>query len=157
MYVESTIPSYATARPSKELIAAARQAMTRDFWEQERHKFDLCVSQAVLDECGDGDPVAACRRLALLEGIRILPETEEANKLAAIYKNLLNIPERAKADCDHLAICVLGHINYLLTWNCTHLGLASYLKILEYNGNHGLWTPLLVTPETIHSFELEEV
>jgi hypothetical protein len=156
LYVESTIPSYATAWTSKELIAAARQTMTRDFWEKERHKYDLYVSQYVIDEIRDGDRDAAQKRLELVEGIPVYPKAVEIDALAVIYRKLLGIPDRAKGDCDHLAVCVLEGIDYLLTWNCAHLGIPSFLKVREYNNRHGLWVPLLVTPETIHGFELEE-
>jgi hypothetical protein len=156
LYVESTIPSYATAWTSKELIAAARQTITNVFWEKERHKYDLYVSQYVIDEIQDGDREAAKKRLEFVAGIPVYPKTAEADTLAAIYQKLLGIPDRAKRDCNHLAVCVLESIDYLLTWNCAHLGIPSFLKVREYNGKHGLWAPVLVTPETIHGFELEE-
>jgi hypothetical protein len=156
LYVESTIPSYATAWPSKDPATAGHQATTVSFWEKERHKYDLYISDYVLDEIRDGNPEAAQKRLDLVAGITTLPKTAEIDALAASYKKLLDIPERAKVDCDHLAACVIRHIDYLLTWNCAHLGLPSYIKVREYNERHGLWVPLLVTPETIHGFELEE-
>jgi hypothetical protein len=128
----------------------------REFWQNERHKYDLYISDYVLDEISDSDPEAAQKRLELIDGITTLPKTAETNALALMYRKLLDIPDRAKADCDHLAVCVLKHISYLLTWNCAHLGLASYVKVRDYNNENGLWVPLLVTPETIHNFELEE-
>jgi hypothetical protein len=107
----------------------------------------LYISQDVLDECADGDPEAAARRIDLIRGLPVLPKTEEAEKLAAIYQKLLGIPDRAKVDCAHLATCVSIKIDYLLTWNCAHLGIETYAKARDYNDKHGLWTPLLVTPE----------
>jgi hypothetical protein len=154
LYVESTIPSYVTAWPSNEPITAGHQAATRLFWETERHKYDLYISDYVLEEIRDGDAGAAQKRLDLVEGIPVYPKTAEIDALAVIYRKLLRIPDRAKADCDHLAVCVLQGINYLLTWNCAHLGVPSFLKVREYNNRHGLWVPLLVTPETKHGFEL---
>jgi hypothetical protein len=119
------------------------------FWEEERHKYDLCISQDVLDECGKGDSEVTRRRLELLEGIRMLPVTAEVENLASIYKDLLKIPDRAKADCIHLAICVKWHIDYVLTWNFAHMGINTYIKLREYNDQHGLWTPVLINPEDI--------
>jgi len=147
VYIESTIPSYITAKESKDVIKAARQSMTKLFWEQERAKYRLIVSQYVIDECKLGDPGAAQKRLSLITDIPVLEESDEVNRLAAIYQNLLGIPEKAKADSFHLAICVIAKVHYLLSWNCAHLGFNAYLKIREYNEKHGLWTPLLVTPE----------
>jgi hypothetical protein len=132
LYVESTIPSYAMAWTSKELIAAARQTMTREFWEKERHKYDLYVSQYVIDKIQDGDRGAAQKRLEFVSGIHVYPKTAKVDALAAMYQKLLDIPDKAKRDCNHLAVCILERINYLLTWNCAHLGIPSFLKVREY-------------------------
>jgi hypothetical protein len=136
VYIESTIPSYATAsataRESKNVIVAAHQAETKLFWEKKRYKYDLYMSQYVIEECMLG---AAQRRRELLRGITVLPNSDEGTILASVYQKLLNIPERAKTDCSHLAICVTNEIDYLLTWNCTHLGLNAYLKIRDITKN----------------------
>jgi hypothetical protein len=153
MYVESTIPSYATARESANALNLLRQAQTRAFWDQERHKYKLYVSQAVTDECAKGDPEAARRRMDFIEGIEVLPKQDRLNELAAVYKKLLGIPDRAEADCSHLAYCVLRKIDYLLTWNCAHLGSEAQRRVQSYNDAHNLWTPALVTPETIYITE----
>jgi hypothetical protein len=156
VYIESTIPSYATARESKDVIKAARQSMTKFFWEQERHKYELVSSQYVIDECSLGDIEAARKRLDFLSGIPILEKTGKIDELAAIYQNLLGIPDRSKTDCFHLAICVIAKIHFLLSWNCTHLGINAYLKVRDYNEGQGLWTPLLITPENLINLEDEE-
>jgi hypothetical protein len=147
VYVESTIPSYATARPSADVVAAGRQYLTQFFWEHQRDQYKLYVSQIVVDEISNGDPEAARRRLDFIAGIEKLAEPDGQKELAAIYQQLLKIPDRAKLDCSHLAFCVLGRIHYLLTWNCGHLGPTSQMKIRGYNDKHGLWTPTLITPE----------
>ena len=50
VYLETTIPSYLTSRPSRDLVTAAHQQITREWWDTRRHAFDLFVSQMVLDE-----------------------------------------------------------------------------------------------------------
>jgi hypothetical protein len=157
LYLESTIPSYATSRESKDILIAARQSMTKLFWERDSHKYSLVVSQYVIDECSLGDPEAARKRLNFLEGIPVLEKADETEALAVVYQELLGIPEKAKADCFHLAICVLNRVDFLLSWNFTHLGLASYIKAREYNDRRGLWTPVLVTPENIYGFVKENL
>ena len=147
VYLESTIPSYATSKESKDVIKAARQSMTKLFWEQEREKYRLVISQYVIEECRLGDPEAAQKRLKFISNIPVLEESDTVSKLAEIYQNLLSIPDKAKTDCFHLAISVVASVHFLLSWNCTHLGINAYVKIREYNEKHGLWTPLLVTPE----------
>jgi hypothetical protein len=99
-----------------------------------------------------GDHEAAQKRLDWLAGIPVLPKNEEIDRLAVIYQRLLEIPEKAKMDSFHLASCVVARIDYLLSWNFTHLGQASQVKIKVYNDTHGLWTPVLVTPESIYGF-----
>ena len=153
IYLETTIPSLATSKPSRDMIVAGRQAATLVFWESERHKYDLYISQYVIDECSLGDSDAAERRLGFLKEVFIIPKADEILELAKIYQQLLDIPERAKIDSFHLATCVVAKIDYLLSWNCTHLGIATFVKIKEYNEKHGLWTPLLVTPEALIEIE----
>lgn len=51
VYIETTIPSIATSRPSRDTIIAGCQADTLLFWENERFKYDPYISQYVIDEC----------------------------------------------------------------------------------------------------------
>ena len=157
VYVETTIPSYATAKASRDLIIAHRQTITRLFWDNERQKYDLFTSQFVIDECSRGDKDAAKRRLDLIKDITILPKNDTIAELAEIYFSFLGISERAKTDCSHLAVCVNAKIQYLLSWNCSHLGMVSYAKVYEYNKKQGLWTPELLTPETLMVLERERI
>jgi hypothetical protein len=96
------------------------------------------------------------RRLEFLYGIEPFPVTEDVKTLAAEYRQLLHIPERSASDCIHLAVCVDNRVNYLMTWNCSHLGPAAYTAVLEHNDKHGLWTSKLVTPENINEIILRE-
>jgi hypothetical protein len=41
IYIESTIPSYVVARPARALLQAARQQMTKDWWDLKRHNHEL--------------------------------------------------------------------------------------------------------------------
>ena len=150
LYVESTIPSYATAWDSRDALHLIHQILTRSFWKNERHRFSLFTSQTVLDECSRGDSDAAMRRIQLIQDIPLLAETDKAIELSLFYQQLLKIPERAKNDSIHLALCVTYKVDLLLTWNCTHLGPVAQRQIQGYNAKHGLWTPALVTPETIN-------
>ena len=157
LYIETTIPSYATSKPTTKVIVAARQELTKLFWEHERHKYILYTSDAVYAESIKGDNEAAQRRISFLEGIAILPVTQEIIILADIYQQLLQVPERAKTDCIHLAICVLSRIDYLLTWNCRHLGIQTWEKMKAYNETRGLWIPILTTPEQLIELDMEDL
>ena len=140
------------------MIIAGRQAITILFWENERHKYDLYVSQYVIDECSFGDANAAERRLNFLKNIPVIPKSELITTLADKYQHLLCIPDRSKIDCFHLAVCVITEMDYLLSWNCTHLGIQTFVKLQKYNEAKGLFTPLLLTPEALIEFsETQEI
>jgi hypothetical protein len=155
VYIESTIPSYATARPSSNILNTIRKAQTETFW-QIRDTFKLWISQDVLDEISQGDKNAVKRRLEFVDGIALLPKLNGLDVLADTYRTLLGIPDRAKQDCSHLAYCVLNRIDYLLSWNCTHLGPVAQDKARVHNEKNGLWTPLLVTPEILYAIAMEK-
>jgi len=72
IYVETTIASYLTAWPSRDLIVAAHQQITRDWWENRREEFDLFIAQVVLDESAAGDADAATRRVEAFKDIPLL-------------------------------------------------------------------------------------
>ena len=157
VYIETTIPSIITARPSRDIINAYRQEITRFFWENERHKYDISISEFVLEECSKGDVNAANRRMDLLSGISLYPRNSEIELLAEEYFSYLNIPLKAKTDCSHLAVCVIHKINYLMSWNMTHLGRPAFSKIAIFNESRNLWLPELVTPDMLMDIEREEV
>jgi len=149
LYLETTIPSYLTARTSKDPIIAGRQAITREFYESERHRYELFISEYVLRECSRGDAQAAKYRLGCLEGITVLEETPDIKPLAETYLRILSIPQKARIDAFHLAICCVKGIDILLSWNCTHLGIDSMRIAQVYNDTIGLPTPKMVTPDSL--------
>ncbi len=81
VYIETSIPSYLTAWRSRDLIMAANQEMTKEWWDN-REEFDLYISALVIREAGAGDPGAAKKRLDQLDDIPELDITEDAECLA---------------------------------------------------------------------------
>jgi len=157
VYIETTIPSLITARPSRDIGELYRQQVAKDFWEYERHKYDLYTSLYVVEECAKGDEEAAKRRFELIKDIQQIPKSKETDDLAEEYFAYLQIPPKAKTDCSHLAICVINKIDFLLSWNLTHLGDSAYGKTYEYNIRRNLWTPGLLDPDTfMRKMKLEE-
>lgn len=138
VYIETSIVSYLTARPSKDLVMAANQLLTKEWWEQRSSDFDLFVSELVIQEAGAGDPKAAQLRLQTLASITPLTLTPEANQLAAEILRKKHLPLKAAADALHLAIATVHKIDYLLTWNCKHLANVEIqrdvAKLLKANG-----------------------
>lgn len=106
------------------MIKAAYQEITREWWEI-RNRFDLCVSQIVIKEASGGDPEAAAKRLQVIEGIPILTATTEVDALAQQLIESRAIPEKSVVDAVHIAIAVVHEVDYLLTWNCTHIANAA--------------------------------
>src|SRR4029450_9077135 len=120
-YLETTIVSYLTARPSRDLITAAHQHITQQWWHTQRARFDLFVAPPVMQEAQAGDPDAAARRLALLQGIPLLALSEEATGLAQALIAPGPLPVNAVVDDLHIAITAVHGMHYLLSWNCTHI------------------------------------
>lgn len=94
VYLETTIVSYLTARPSRDLVTAGHQQVTREWWE-DRFKFDLVISELVLREAGGGDPEFAALRLAAVRDIPVLNLDEEAMALARELVNRGPLPSNA--------------------------------------------------------------
>ncbi len=150
VYIETTVPSYLTARPSRDLVRAAHQQITREWWDQHRTGFELVVSQLVLDECGAGDPNAATARLAAIAGLPLLAATEGAGELARELVVSVPLPSRAAADALHLATAAVHGVEYLLTWNCTHLANAVLRGRVEaVCRGRGYRAPVVCTPEEL--------
>ena len=72
VYVETSILSYLTARPTRDLLVTARQQMTREWWDTRRAGFEVFVSPLVDQEARRGDPEAARRRLEAFGGLPLL-------------------------------------------------------------------------------------
>lgn len=150
VYIETTIPSYLGAHPSKQEPMATHQKKTHEWWTNERHKFLLYSSLLVRHEAARGDAVAARRRLAYLKGMAELDVLPGTDKLEAELIRLFQLPPRAAADAGHLALAILHRMDYLLTWNCTHLANATLQKdLMEYCQYHKLHVPIVCTPETL--------
>ena len=146
LYLETTIVSYLTALPSHDLVRAAHQQLTRDWWET-RSSFDLYISQFVLDEAGAGDAEAAQHRLAMLTGVSLLDVTPDTRLLAGEILRLGGMPPKANVDAVHVAVAAAHGIDYLLTWNCTHIANPRMRgKIEEICRATGFESPVICTP-----------
>ena len=121
IYIETSIVSYLAARRSRNLISAAWQEVTWEFWEVHRDRYDLYTSELVVEEASMGDAEAAERRIGFLRGIPELPVDEEVRALAAEILSKEALPRKAEFDALHIAVAAVNEIDYLLTWNCRHL------------------------------------
>ncbi len=125
VYIETSVPSYLTARPSRDLRVAAWQQATADWWEAARRQYDLFTSELVLAEASDGDPAAAQRRSAALADLPLLSLTAEVRDLADLLVEGGGVPRDAEADAIHIAFASVHRMDYLLTWNFRHIDNAA--------------------------------
>ena len=150
VYLETTIASYLAAYPSRDLIIAAHQQITHDWWRSARDRFDLYISEAVLDEIRVGDDEAAARRLENVQGLPILAFSDDVNALVEAYDGRLGLVGRARADLVHIAFAVAYEMDYLITWNCRHIANGIMIRRLaDANAELGRVTPIIVTPEEL--------
>jgi hypothetical protein len=150
VYLETTIPSYLTAWPSSNLVMAAHQAITREWWETQRQRFDLFTSQLVIEEASAGDEAASGLRLAALGDIAILASTPTVEWIAEELARLALVPPNAAADAFHIGYASAYAMRYLLTWNCRHIVNAErWPDIAGFLQQSGLHVPIACTPEEL--------
>lgn len=150
IYIETTFVSYLTARLSRDLIVAAHQQISHDWWDRCRNDYELCISQLVLQEAGDGDPQAAQERLRVLTTMNLLEITEQVVELAEELVRAGALPEKAENDALHIAIAAIHRIPYLLTWNCRHMANATIRRQIDtVCAGKGYKAPVICTPEEL--------
>lgn len=146
-YLETSFVSFLTGWVSKNEWVAVQQAATVRWWEQERPKWHVVVSQTVLDEAQEGDAAAAGKRLAVLQGAEIIETTDEALTLADTLVRAHALPEKARADAVHVASAAVREADVLLTWNCRHIANPVMLpKIYSTLERAGYKCPAITTP-----------
>ena len=149
-YIETTIVSYLTSRPSGDPLSRAHQEVTREWWLRRRSGFELYVSEVVLAEAERGDPTFAEARLRIVDGMPILKLTDRAKELAAAILLSAALPKKAAADAAHIAVATVNSMDYLLTWNCTHIANAIILrKVNALCRQLGYEPPTVCTPEEL--------
>jgi len=148
VYLETTFISYLVALPSRDLIVAAHQRVTSDWWAYQRNKYDCYASEIVVDEASVGDENEIRKRLIVLDSLELLDLTTEVSNLTnAIIKSEV-IPRKAVRDAAHIAVATVHEIDYLLTWNCKHIANAQILrKIEKVCIESGYQMPVICTPE----------
>jgi hypothetical protein len=150
VYLETSVISYLAAWPSRDLVVAAHQQISHEWWQTAGERYRLLVSDAVIEEISAGDPDAAQRRKEKVKGLEILGFNEDIERLVGIYEDRLNLPRTAKEDLIHIAFAASYEVDYLATWNCDHIANAEVMRRLqETNQSIGVFSPLLVTPEEL--------
>lgn len=150
VYIETSVVSYATARPSRDLIVAARQEITRERWSRILADFDCFVSILVVQEASGGDQEAAADRLSAIADMPILQIDEKAEQLAKLLIVEGPIPEQKPEDALHIALAARDGIDYLMTWNFAHIHNAQLeLSIRRIVEQFGYQCPTFCSPDEL--------
>jgi len=157
VYIESSIISYLTSRPSRDVVKAGRQAITLDWWFKSRSQYEVYISALVEEEISGGDPIAAAKRLEAVVNIPSIFITAEAQRLADALVTSKAVPGNSVRDALHIAIAATQGIDYLLTWNFKHINNAEtkalIARVVEADG----WVcPIFCSPEELGGNDYEE-
>jgi predicted nucleic acid-binding protein len=149
VYIETSVVSYLTSAPSRGPIVAAHQRLTRAWWRR-RERFDLFVSEAVMEEITAGHPKAAAKRMAALHGLPVLKVDAAIDVLTRRLITSGAVPPNAEHDAIHIAAAAVHRLDVLLTWNCRHIANAAARgKIGQVCREGGYVPPVLCTPEEL--------
>lgn len=149
VYIESSVISYLTARPSRDLITAAHQQITQEWWAK-RDQFDCYISQTVIDEIQAGDAVEAAKRMASVRELPLLGTSPTALELSKQLVGQGIIPPKAARDAIHIALAAASGIDFLVTWNCTHIANAQIeMSVGRLCRANGYSCPVICTPEEL--------
>ena len=150
VYIESTVVSYLTGRPSRDIIISAHQQITREWWDVALPKLDPFMSQFVISEIAMGDTEASRARLKIASHFPLLDLVPDVTALAGRYFKAIHIPEKARTDAFHLAMATWHGIDFMVSWNCTHIASGRVRNIVEQvNESLDLTTPTICTPEEL--------
>ena len=157
VYVETSVISYLTSRPSENLRNAARQLSCRLWWELRGSEFDPFISRLVLNEASRGDPAAAERRLAICESVALLSESDEARHLAERLISVGAVPLTEPEDAMHIAIATVEHMDFVATLNFAHFASpAAKFRLQVAISELGYRPPILASPDELLESENEE-
>lgn len=149
-YLETSLISYVVGRPSRDVITLANQQLTREWWDTQRLKYELFVSELVISEAEIGDATVAQSRLSLVTSLPILNVPKEAELLAPILLRAAGLASNAATDTLHMALAAVHGMQYLLTWNCKHIANAVIRRAVERECLlAGYDPPVICTPQEL--------
>jgi hypothetical protein len=154
-YLETTIVSYFCARPSRDLIIAAQQEITRHWWQERLPRYHIVISDFVLREAIAGDALAAKKRISALNQFPLLDVTADVEKLANWFLHKLLVPRKKLIDAMHISVAAVHGIDYLVTWNCSHIANAEMRTAISFACDEmGYRCPTICTPQELMGQDL---
>ena len=150
IYIETSIISYLVGGATRDLLIAARQEMTKEWFESYAGKYSLFISSLVYQEISKGNALAVEKRLDAVKSAKVLELTNEANELARALIEMSVIPRTSVGDSLHIAVSAVSGMDFLVSWNFKHISGASIrLKIAEAIETYGYVSPVICTPEEL--------
>jgi len=147
IYIETSFVSYLTNPISRDLVLAAHQEISQEWWRKKRKGYLLLSSSLTHKEASEGNPECARKRIEILSEIGLVEITQEAIDFSKELIKLAIIPDKANHDALHIAIATVNHVDFLLTWNCRHIANAIIQKkIAKVAKALGHETPYICTP-----------
>lgn len=156
-YIETSVPSYYVARPSRQIAQIARQQATIDWWDGGCSGFDLVTSLETLDEMGCGEEAKAKERLNLVKDLPLLEVTDAVTDLAFELVQRGIVPEKVASDALHIALAAVHGVDYLVTWNFKHIA-NPFLRdrIRQIVTESGYRMPVMCSPEELLQYNEDD-
>lgn len=150
IYLETTVISYYTAHPSRDLVTTGHQQVTREWWDNQLDRYTPFISEIVYEDISRGDLEAAQKRMKVVEEFDYLEINTEVLNLAKVYFEALDLSDKSRLDALHLALAVQHGMDFLVSWNFMHIvGARPRGLIDEINYQRGIKSPILCTPEEL--------
>jgi predicted nucleic acid-binding protein len=131
VYIETTIVSYLTSRKRGNVNTVAQRQATKEWWVTAPDRFELFVSQFVIEEAAKGDRVSSAQRMGAIADLPVLRVNDDVSDLAELLIRMRAMPRKAAGDALHLSLAAVHGIDFLLTWNCKHLANALLRRKIE--------------------------
>jgi hypothetical protein len=150
IYMETSVVSYLAARPSKDPMIAGEQIGTHRWWKEKRRNYDIYISKLVWEEAAEGDKVAVKRRLKFIAPLPWLQITAKVARLARALIKRKALPPNAGNDASHIAIGAVYQMQFLLTWNFTHINNPTTEELVRtVCSEHDYHCPVICTPDQL--------
>lgn len=130
--------------------SVARREISREWWDTQRSRHTLVISQEVVRELSDPGFGRSAAAIELVSALPLLEIDEEVAGVAEVFVRERLMPAPAVGDAIHVAVCAVHDTNYLLSWNVRHLAnpnKTAHLQILCRR--LGLIPPQILTPDLL--------
>ncbi len=150
VYLETSVISYLVGRLSRDVVVLGNQELTREWWADRRADYELFVSEVVVGEAAIGDADLARQRVKLCDDLQLLAVSDEAERLAPLLLKAAGMARNAETDALHVAVAAVHGMDYLLSWNCTHIANATIRRAIDKQCRaSGYEPPVICTPQEL--------